>query len=87
MIGLKSIDEKGGYVYFLASPTNATQHYLYRTKLDGKGKLEKGNTGRTGRNTQLQHFTRREICDALFLEFFHQAFIGTDQPREAYGVE
>jgi dipeptidyl-peptidase 4 len=41
MIGLKNIDEKGGYVYFLASPTNATQRYLYRTKLDGKGKLEK----------------------------------------------
>jgi dipeptidyl-peptidase-4 len=34
------IDEKGGYVYFMASPTNATQEYLYRTKLDGKGKAE-----------------------------------------------
>ncbi|MEO5591160.1 MAG: DPP IV N-terminal domain-containing protein, partial [Chitinophagaceae bacterium] len=32
------LDEKGGYVYFMASPTNATQKYLYRTKLDGKGK-------------------------------------------------
>ena len=32
------IDEKGGYVYFMASPENATQEYLYRTKLDGKGK-------------------------------------------------
>ena len=34
------IDEKAGYVYFDASPTNATQAYLYRTRLDGKGKLE-----------------------------------------------
>ena len=34
------LDEKGGYVYFMASPTNATQKYLYRTKLDGKGKAE-----------------------------------------------
>jgi dipeptidyl-peptidase 4 len=34
------IDEKGGHVYFMASPTNATQKYLYRTKLDGKGKAE-----------------------------------------------
>jgi dipeptidyl-peptidase-4 len=40
IIGIRSIDEKGGYVYFLASPENATQRYLYRTKLDGKGKLE-----------------------------------------------
>jgi dipeptidyl-peptidase-4 len=38
---VKNIDEKSGYVYFMASPTNATQAYLYKTKLDGKGKLEK----------------------------------------------
>jgi dipeptidyl-peptidase 4 len=31
---------KKGYVYFMASPENATQNYLYRTKLDGTGKLE-----------------------------------------------
>jgi len=35
------VDEKGGYVYFMASPDNATQKYLYRTKLDGKGKAER----------------------------------------------
>jgi dipeptidyl-peptidase-4 len=35
------IDEKGGYVYFMASPINATQKYLYRTKLNGKGKEER----------------------------------------------
>ncbi|WP_315816406.1 DPP IV N-terminal domain-containing protein [Paraflavitalea speifideaquila] len=35
------IDEKSGYVYFMASPDNATQKYLYRTKLDGKGKPER----------------------------------------------
>jgi dipeptidyl-peptidase-4 len=34
------IDEKNGYVYFDASPVNATQKYLYRAKLDGKGKAE-----------------------------------------------
>lgn len=35
------IDEKGGYVYFHASPDNATQKYLYRTKLDGSGTAER----------------------------------------------
>jgi len=40
VIDIKLIDEKNNYVYFLASPTNATQKYLYKTKLDGKGKLE-----------------------------------------------
>jgi dipeptidyl-peptidase-4 len=40
MIGLKTVDEKGGYVYFMASPDNATQTYLYRILLNGKGKPE-----------------------------------------------
>ncbi len=37
---IKRIDDKNGYVYFMASPDNATQLYLFRTKLNGKGKLE-----------------------------------------------
>lgn len=41
IITLKAIDEKNGYVYFLASPENATQQYLYRTRLDGSGGPEK----------------------------------------------
>ncbi len=40
VMDITRIDEKGGYVYFMASPTNATQKYLYRTKLDGKAKAE-----------------------------------------------
>ena len=38
---IKLVDEKNDYVYFMASPENATQLYLYRVRLDGKGKLEK----------------------------------------------
>lgn len=33
-------DEKNNVVYFLASPENATQQYLYKSRLDGKGKAE-----------------------------------------------
>lgn len=40
VMSVKGIDEKSGYVYYLASPTNATQKYLCRIKLDGKGKPE-----------------------------------------------
>jgi dipeptidyl-peptidase-4 len=40
LVRTNAIDEKGGYVYFMASPENATQQYLYRVSLDGKGKLE-----------------------------------------------
>ncbi|KAA3659513.1 MAG: S9 family peptidase [Calditrichaeota bacterium] len=35
------IDDKEGWVYFMASPDNPTQRYLYRTRLDGKGKAER----------------------------------------------
>ena len=40
MISLKAIDEKNGYVYFMASPDNALQQYLYRVPLKEGGKLE-----------------------------------------------
>lgn len=38
---LNNIDEKSGLIYFMASPENATQKYLYKSRLDGKGKLER----------------------------------------------
>jgi dipeptidyl-peptidase-4 len=40
VIDTRLIDEKGKYLYFLASPNNPTQKYLYRCKLDGSGKPE-----------------------------------------------
>ncbi len=40
VMSVNLIDEKNNTVYFTASPTNATQKYLYKTKLDGRGKLE-----------------------------------------------
>jgi dipeptidyl-peptidase-4 len=33
---IKCIDEVGNYIYFMASPNNATQLYLYKVKMDGK---------------------------------------------------
>jgi dipeptidyl-peptidase-4 len=35
VIELGSVDEKGGALYFVASPENPTQRYLYRAPLDG----------------------------------------------------
>lgn len=36
-----AVDETNGFVYYLASPFNATQRYLYRSRLDGKGEAER----------------------------------------------
>lgn len=38
---ISHIDEATNYVYFIASPDSPIQRYLYRVKMDGKGKLEK----------------------------------------------
>lgn len=35
------IDEKNKAIYFLASPDNATEKYLYKVNLDGSGKAER----------------------------------------------
>jgi dipeptidyl-peptidase-4 len=39
-IDITYLDNKKGYVYFMASPSDATQNYLYRTRLDGKSTAE-----------------------------------------------
>lgn len=41
VISVERVDLRNGYVYFLASPDNATQRYLYRVRLDGTGKEER----------------------------------------------
>lgn len=37
---ITSIDDKNNFIYFMASPENATQLYLYRVKMDGKSTAE-----------------------------------------------
>ncbi|MCW3090679.1 MAG: peptidase [Ferruginibacter sp.] len=37
---IECIDETSNYIYFMASPSNATQLYLFRIKMDGKSDAE-----------------------------------------------
>jgi dipeptidyl-peptidase-4 len=41
VISVEGVDEKTGWLYYIASPENATQRYLYRTKLSGNGETER----------------------------------------------
>jgi dipeptidyl-peptidase 4 len=37
VVSLECINPQTGYLYYMASPDNPTQRYLYRSRLDGKG--------------------------------------------------
>lgn len=41
VINIVEIDGKSRYAYFIASPENPTQRYLYRIKMDGKSRAER----------------------------------------------
>ena len=41
IVEINCIDPIGGFVYYIASPKNYTQRYLYRSKLDGSGQSER----------------------------------------------
>ncbi|MHC1704881.1 MAG: S9 family peptidase [Tenuifilaceae bacterium] len=52
VVEIKLIDDTKGYIYYTASPENPTQRYLWRTKLNGKGKPERLTTANyAGTNT------------------------------------
>jgi dipeptidyl-peptidase 4 len=41
VISVERVDAQNGWVYFIASPENATQRFLFRVRIDGSGKEER----------------------------------------------
>jgi dipeptidyl-peptidase 4 len=41
VLEIEGIDDKGGWLYYVASPDNPAQKYLFRARLDGKGAPER----------------------------------------------
>src|SRR6185437_11773651 len=41
LVSISRVDEAGGWLYYIASPENATQRYLYRSRFDGTGAPER----------------------------------------------
>ena len=41
VLSVLQVDTDGGFVYYIASPENPTQRYLYRARLDGRGGPER----------------------------------------------
>jgi dipeptidyl-peptidase-4 len=49
ILSVNAIDEKNGLLYVTASPEDATKRFVYRVRLDGKGKPERvGPAGQSG---------------------------------------
>lgn len=45
VVSIAEIDPKSGYAYFIASPENPTQRYLYRIRMDGESRAERITPG------------------------------------------
>jgi dipeptidyl-peptidase-4 len=41
VVNVQGVDSRGGWVYYTASPENPAQRYLFRARLDGRGKAER----------------------------------------------
>jgi len=49
VVNVEGIDEKGGWLYVTASPEDPTKRFIYRVRLDGRGRPERvGPAGQTG---------------------------------------
>ena len=63
ILTVEGVDEKAGYLYFIASPDDATRRYLYRARLDGKGAAERVTPANQPRDARLQDLARRALRD------------------------
>ncbi len=68
IVSVVQVDDEGGWLYYMASPTNATQRYLFRARLDrkrqGRATLADGSAG----NAQLPAVARRHVGVSPILE-------------------
>ena len=64
ILSIAGVDEAGGWLYYIASPANATQRYLYRSRLDGRGTARARDAG--GGEPARTPTTCRPIADGRF---------------------
>ncbi|MFN7927549.1 MAG: DPP IV N-terminal domain-containing protein [Blastocatellia bacterium] len=69
LIGAELVDAANGWLYFSASPDNATQKYLFRTRLDGSGKAERLSPADQSGTHNYTISPRGGICDHTYSAF------------------
>jgi len=70
VISVELVDSKNGLIYFLASPDNATQRYLYRVRIDG-GKEERLSPASATGTHGYQISPRGDVAIHTFSTFNH----------------
>ena len=70
VISVERVDSTNGWIYFLASPDNATQRYLYRVRIDG-GKEERVSPASTAGTHGYQISPRGDVAIHTFSTFNH----------------
>jgi dipeptidyl-peptidase-4 len=73
---MKAVDEAGGWVYFMASPENITQRYLFRSRLDGSGDMQRVTPQEYSGNNRYQMSD-----DARWAIHTHSSFTQPPQTR------
>ncbi|NQU54814.1 MAG: S9 family peptidase [Bacteroidetes bacterium] len=54
IVNLLTIDEKGGWIYYIAAPNTPTERYLFRSKINGKGEPQRlSPTNKTGHHSYI----------------------------------
>ena len=80
---IQAIDSTRGFIYYLASPDNATQVYLYRSRLDGTGRPERVTPAGQTRHAPLRHLTRPPVGAPHVLDDRYAARDGSRPPPRA----
>ena len=66
-------------------PDNATQQYLWRTRLDGKGKAERVTPAGAGRDAPLQRVPRRQVGHPQLVHLRYAAGHRAGEPPRSHG--
>lgn len=71
VISVERVDSTNGWIYFLASPDNATQRYLYRVRIDGTGNEERVSPASADGTHGYQISPRGDLAIHTFSTFNH----------------
>ncbi len=61
VINIELVDTEQGWLWFLASPANATQRYLYRARLDGSNPAQRVTPCRAAGNPRVHDLAERRV--------------------------